>query len=208
MQSVSSGSRVRGWHHFGWRRFTRNCASERARAALTEATSAEEIFSRRRAAARWRACSAFASSMFSVATAMSVTIDTRSPVTSTSPWPTARKRTCPFCAQSFRPAPIASSAGHGEEECPLLGRSDWPPMPRQLLPLGRRKQVSGWPKDPQTKQKAARPICCAVWRRFPSAEKLELVRVFGSTYRSLPYSRATPLLVIPPRARLPFAHGA
>ena len=34
-----------------WRRLTRNCASERARAALTAATSSEDIASRRRAAA-------------------------------------------------------------------------------------------------------------------------------------------------------------
>ena len=57
------------------RRLTLSCASDRASDAFTVATSSSEILSRRRAAARWRASSAFASSMLSAATAMSVTMD-------------------------------------------------------------------------------------------------------------------------------------
>src|SRR5215471_4753010 len=60
------------WSHLERRRLTRSCANERTNDALTEATSSEEILSRRRAAARWRASSAFASSMFSAVTAISV----------------------------------------------------------------------------------------------------------------------------------------
>src|SRR5262249_54992875 len=71
-------------------RLTRSCASERTNEALTEATSSEETLSRRRAAARWRASSALASSMFSAVTAKSVMISTRSLLTSTSPSPTAK----------------------------------------------------------------------------------------------------------------------
>jgi hypothetical protein len=53
--------------------------SERAKAALTEAISVAGIFSWSRASTRLRASSTLASSMFSAVTAISVTMDTRSP---------------------------------------------------------------------------------------------------------------------------------